>query len=130
MDPCFESAARLARAIRKGRLSAQDATDSHLERIARLNGPINALVVVDGEGARKAARAADRALRKKGASPGPLHGVPITIKEAFDVAGLRTSPSATPAWSPGGARRAPSSWARPTCPSSAWTFRPTARSSA
>ena len=96
MDPCFESAARLARAIRKGRLSAQDATDSHLERIARLNGPINALVVVDGEGARKAARAADRTLRKKGASPGPLHGVPITIKEAFDVAGLRTTASHPP----------------------------------
>src|SRR5215468_7487089 len=96
MDPCFESAARLARAIRKGRLSAQDATDSHLERIARLNGPINALVVVDGEAARKAARAADRALRKKGASPGPLHGVPITIKEAFDVAGLRTTASHPP----------------------------------
>src|SRR5262245_65941597 len=88
MDPCFESATRLARAIRNGRLSALEATDSHLERIARLNGPINALVVVDGEAARKAARAADRAAKKKGAKLGPLHGVPITIKEAFDVAGL------------------------------------------
>ena len=61
MDPCFETATRLARAIRNGRLSALDATDSHLERIARLNGPLNALVVVDREGARKAARTADRA---------------------------------------------------------------------
>src|SRR5215475_8642056 len=96
MDPCFETATRLARAILKGRLSSLEATDSHLERIARLNRPINALVVVDGEAARKAARAADRALRKKGASPGPLHGVPITIKEAFDVAGLPTTSSHPP----------------------------------
>ena len=96
MDPCFETATRLARAILKGRLSSLEATDSHLERIARLNGPINALVVVDGEAARKAARAADRALKRKGAELGPLHGVPITIKEAFDVAGLHTTASHPP----------------------------------
>jgi len=47
MDPCFETATRLARAIRNGRLSSAEATGAHLERIARLNGPINALVVVD-----------------------------------------------------------------------------------
>jgi amidase len=100
MDPCFETASRLARAIRNGRLSAREATEAHLERIDRLNGSINALVVVDREGALKAARAADRAAaRKKGkreASLGPLHGVPITIKEAFDVAGLHTTSSFAP----------------------------------
>ena len=67
----------------------------HLERIARLNGPINALVVVDRDGALKAARAADRARAKKNRL-GPLHGVPITIKEAFDVAGLHTTSSHPP----------------------------------
>src|SRR5204862_6966017 len=66
------------------------------ERIERLNGPINALVVVDRDGAMKAARAADRASAKKGARLGPLHGVPITIKEAFDVAGLHTTSSHPP----------------------------------
>ena len=91
MDPCFETATRLARAIRNGRLSSVEATEAHLERIARLNGPINALVVVDHERAIKAARAADRARAKKGGKLGPLHGVPITIKEAFDVAGLHTT---------------------------------------
>ena len=96
MDPCFETATRLARAIRNGRVSAREATEAHLERIARLNGPINALVVVDRDGALKAARAADRVRAKKGAKLGPLHGVPITIKEAFDVAGLATTSSHPP----------------------------------
>jgi len=95
MDPCFETATRLARAIRNGRVSSVEATSVHLERIARLNGPINALVVVDREGAMKAARAADRARAAK-KSLGPLHGVPITIKEAFDIAGLRTTSSHPP----------------------------------
>jgi amidase len=100
MDPCFQTATRLARAIRNGKLSSVEATESHLQRIARLNGPINAVVVVDHEGAIKAAkaadRAADRARGKKGARTGPLHGVPITIKEAFDVAGLHTTSSHPP----------------------------------
>ena len=95
MNPCFETATRLARAIRNGRLSSVDATQAHLERIERLNGPINALVVVDRDGALKAARAADRARAKKNRL-GPLHGVPITIKEAFDVAGHRTTSSHPP----------------------------------
>src|SRR5262245_41676711 len=95
MNPCFETATRLARAIRNGRLSSEDATQAHLERIDRLNGPVNALVVVDRDGALKGARAADRARAKK--KPlGPLHGVPITIKEAFDVAGLHTTSSHPP----------------------------------
>ena len=101
MNPCFETATRLARAIRRGRLSSVEVTEAHLQRIARVNGPINAIVLVDREGAMKAARAADRALKaykagKKGAALGPLHGVPITIKEAFDIAGLPTTSSHPP----------------------------------
>jgi amidase len=96
MDPCFETAAGLGRAIRNGRLSSVEATEAHLQRIARLNGPLNALVVVDRAGAMKAARAADRVHRKKGAKLSPLHGVPITIKEAFDVSGLATTSSHPP----------------------------------
>src|ERR1700736_6133832 len=99
MEPCFETATRLARAIRNGRLSSVEATKMHLERIARLNGPLNALVVVDGDGAMKAARGADRARAKskgKSAGPGPLNGVPITIKEAFDINGLATTSSHPP----------------------------------
>src|SRR6201999_1809576 len=51
---------------------------------------------VDRDRALKAARAADSTTAKKGAKLGPLHGVPITIKEAFDVAGLRTTSSHPP----------------------------------
>jgi amidase len=57
---------------------------------------VNALVVVDRAGALKAAKAADRALVKKSEPLGPLHGVPITIKEAFDVKGLHTTSSHPP----------------------------------
>src|SRR4029453_2361276 len=96
MNPCFETATRLARAIRNGRLSSIEATQAHLERIARLNGPINALVVIDRDGALKAARAADRAQAKKNRL-GPLPGVPIPIKGACDVAGLRPTSSYPPA---------------------------------
>ena len=101
MKPCFETATRLARLIRSGRLSSVEVTEAHLQRIARANGPINAIVLVDREGALKAARAADRALKKhkangKAGAPGPLHGVPITIKEAFDIAGLPTTSSHPP----------------------------------
>jgi amidase len=96
MDPCFETATGLGRAIRNGRLSSAEATEAHLQRIARINGPLNALVAVDRAGAMKAAWAADRARAKKGAKLGPLHGVPITIKEAFDVAGLKTTSSHPP----------------------------------
>lgn len=95
MNPCFETAERLARAIRNGRLSSREATEAHLERIDRLNGDLNALVVVDRAGALAAARAADRA-RAAGKPMGALHGVPITIKEAFDVRGLRTTSSHPP----------------------------------
>ena len=101
MDPCFETATRLARAIRNGRLSSVEATKMHLERIDRLNAPLNALVVVDRDGAMKAARAADRTRARgkgngKSAGLGLLNGVPITIKEAFDVNGLATTSSHPP----------------------------------
>ena len=96
MDPCFATATQIVRAIRSGKLSSLEATHLHLDRIARLNGPINALVIIDSDGALKAARAADRARARKGAKLGPLHGVPMTIKEAFDVAGLATTASHPP----------------------------------
>jgi len=96
MNPCFETATALARAIRNKKLTSREATEAHLDRIARLNGSVNALVVIDREGALKAARAADRVAAKKGARLGPLHGVPITIKEAFDVKGLHTTSSHPP----------------------------------
>ena len=66
MDPCFETATGLPAPYETESSARVEATEAHLERIARLNGPINALVVVDREGAMKAARAADRARCQEG----------------------------------------------------------------
>ncbi len=89
------SATALAKAIRGGKISSVDATRAFLARIAERNPAINALVLVDQKAALAQARAADRAL-SKGKAMGPLHGVPITVKEAFDVAGWRTTSSHPP----------------------------------
>lgn len=86
------SAGALARAIARGRISSVEATKAFLARIAERNPGINALVLVDEKGALATARAADRA-RAAGKSMGALHGVPITVKEAYDVAGWRTTSS-------------------------------------
>ncbi|MEN9316673.1 MAG: hypothetical protein RIS35_3066 [Pseudomonadota bacterium] len=86
-EPWYASAAALAREIRAGRLSAHEALEAFLARVDRLNPAINAIVVEDREGARARARAADAALAR-GEDWGPLHGVPITIKEANDRVGM------------------------------------------
>jgi amidase len=77
-----------AAAIRSGAISPLEAVDAAIARIEALDGAINAVVVRDFDRAREAARALD------GVTPGgdrPLFGVPMTVKEAFDVAGLPTT---------------------------------------
>ena len=88
-DP-FESAISLARKIRTGDFSAREAVDAAIARIEAIDPSINAVVVRDFEAAREAADEADR-IRGNGEFMGPLHGVPMTIKEAFDIAGLPTT---------------------------------------
>lgn len=91
MDALIATGARaLARLIRDRQVSAVELTAHHLDRIARLDGAIRALAVVDAERALAAARAADDTIAR-GDELGPLHGVPVTVKEAFDVAGLATT---------------------------------------
>jgi amidase len=80
------SAVRTARAIRKREVSALEITRAHIERMHKVNPALNAVVVDMSNEAIKAAKAADRSLAK-GAEIGPLHGVPITIKENIDVKG-------------------------------------------
>jgi len=80
------SAVRTARAIRKREVSALEITRAHIERMHKVNSAVNAVVVDMSDEAIKAAKAADRSLAK-GAEIGPLHGVPITIKENIDVKG-------------------------------------------
>ncbi|WP_394849107.1 amidase [Pendulispora brunnea] len=83
-------ATSLAEAIRARSLSCEDVISAHFERISKLNKECNALATLDQARALQDARAADTDLRK-GRSRGPLHGVPITIKDALLTAGLRTT---------------------------------------
>ena len=90
MNIAFQPAYRLAQLIRNRKIGCLELLDLYLARGARHGKAINAIVVHDTERARKRAKAADRALAK-GDLWGPLHGVPMTIKESFDVAGLPTT---------------------------------------
>jgi amidase len=94
-DLTWRGAADLARSIAAGELSAVDVTEAFLERIADRNPELNAIVTLDEEGARRRARQADEALAR-GEVPGPLHGVPVTIKDCFETAGLRTTAAHKP----------------------------------
>ena len=84
------SATEMAGAIRDGELSSVDLVAAHIQRIEDVNERINALVVPLFDEAMAAAEKADQA-RKAGAELGPLHGVPVSIKEFFDVRGTRTT---------------------------------------
>lgn len=86
----FTTASELALAIRARRISAVEVVDAHLAQIARHNAALNAIVTLNEEDARRRARAADAALAK-GELWGPLHGVPYTLKDHFDTAGLRST---------------------------------------
>ncbi len=87
-DPTLWSASQAAAAIKAKRISAAELTRLTLERIDRFNPRLNAIVNVLRDSATARAREADAALAK-GTSWGPLHGVPVTIKETFAVKGLR-----------------------------------------
>jgi amidase len=71
---------RIAQAIRSREHTAVEVLEAHLERIDRVNPKLNAIVNLDAEGARRRAEEADRAI-EEGKPWGPLHGVPITIKD-------------------------------------------------
>jgi len=80
------SAGALAASIARGDLSAVEAVEASIARIEAVNPRLNAVVVKRYEAARAEAQAADER-RARGEALGPLHGVPITIKESFDLAG-------------------------------------------
>ena len=84
------SAVELASAIRAGDVSAREVVDAHIERIEDVDAALNAVVIRRFDAARAEADATDAAHRA-GATLGPLHGVPVVIKDQFDVAGLPTT---------------------------------------
>jgi amidase len=89
-DVCFRDATWLAEAIVERALSSTDVVEACLGQIERYNGEINAVVTLDAESARAAAKKADQ-LMESGAFQGPLAGVPVTIKDAFETSGMRTT---------------------------------------
>ena len=95
-DVALWPAHRLAEGIRRREFSSREMLELYLDRIERLNPPLNAVVSLDPDGARGAADAADAAVAR-GDAIGPLHGVPMTVKDTFDTAGLRTT-CGVPAW--------------------------------
>src|SRR5262245_59021144 len=91
MTPLSQSSAvEIARRIRSGELTAVACLDYFRARVERFNPRLNAIVVLAWDDAYERAREADRALAR-GEVWGALHGVPMTIKESFDVAGLATT---------------------------------------
>jgi len=85
----YLDATSLAALIRAKQLSSREVVQAHLDRIGAVNPAINAVVTLMAEDALKAADAADRAVTS-GAALGPLHGVPFSIKDALDTAGVLT----------------------------------------
>ena len=80
------SATEMAAAVREGKVSCIDLLEAQFARVDRYNGTLNAIIWQDRDSARKLAMKLDEEA-KVGNFRGPLHGVPITIKEAFDLAG-------------------------------------------
>lgn len=99
--PDLPSASELAAAIRAGELSSVALVESQLARVDAYNPGLNAIVTLDAAGARARARQADEALAR-GELWGPLHGVPVTVKDSFATAGIRTTAGYSPlsAWVP------------------------------
>jgi len=84
------SAIELARRIADRQLSSVEVVEAHLNRMAAVNPALNAVVRVLADEARASAVLADNRLAA-GESVGPLHGVPFTVKENIDMAGLPTT---------------------------------------
>jgi amidase len=83
-------ASELVRRIHRREISAREAVAAHLQRIEQVNPVLNAVVVLAAEQAMQQAKRADEALQR-GQTLGPLHGLPFTVKDWIDAAGLPCS---------------------------------------
>lgn len=90
MDIAFSTTVALAAAIATRKVSAVEALDAYLTQIDSRNGAVNAVISLDREGARERAKNADAA-QARGAALGPLHGVPFTLKDMHETAGMKTT---------------------------------------
>jgi aspartyl-tRNA(Asn)/glutamyl-tRNA(Gln) amidotransferase subunit A len=87
---CFLDIASLGELYRRRALSPVEVTQAVLDRIGRLNGTLNAFITVLADSALEQARQAEKELGE-GVDRGPLHGVPVSLKDIFDTAGVRTT---------------------------------------
>jgi amidase len=90
MTDSFLTATHALTLLERGEVSSVELLDHYLDRIERLGGPINPFVTLQPERARDEARDADRK-RANGKPQGPLHGLPMSVKDCFETAGLRTT---------------------------------------
>lgn len=93
---CFLDVGTLRRLYRRGELSPVDVTEATLNRISRLDDELNAFITVLRDSALEQARRAETELQQ-GVEGGPLHGVPLSLKDLFDTAGVRTT-AGSPIW--------------------------------
>jgi amidase len=89
-DLCYESTVSLARRIRAGEVSPSEAVNAYLERIERVDPRVHSYLHVATDYALRAARRAEQALAER-RDLGPLHGVPVAVKDLFDTAGIPTT---------------------------------------
>ena len=88
--PLYKSAFQLGKEISLGQRSSVETLEFFIDRLSQHNEDLNAVVAFDLDGARKKAMDADKAA-SSGKSWGPLHGVPVTLKDAFSTKGLVTT---------------------------------------
>jgi len=89
-DVCLKPASEQAALIRSGELGSRELLDAYLQRVEALNAPLNAVCRLDIERAEELADEADRAALRNDWR-GPLHGLPITIKDAIETEGIRST---------------------------------------
>ena len=91
---CYLSATELGERIAAGDVSSAEATEAYLQRIGELDGNYASYITVTADRAREDARRADAELAA-GNRRGPLHGVPVAVKDQFDTAGIATTNGST-----------------------------------
>ena len=89
-DLCDLSIADVSRQLRAGKISPVELTDAYLARIAVLQPKLDAFITLTGDSARKQAKRAEREIRA-GHYRGPMHGIPIGLKDIYDTEGVLTS---------------------------------------
>ena len=92
----FDSAHEILEKIKQGKVSSSEVLESFLAQVEKVNPKINAIVALDIERAKEKAKEADNKISLK-SKLGPLHGLPMTIKDAFEVEGI-VSTGGNPAW--------------------------------